>query len=128
MAVLVERRECPRFKIPGAKVVFYQEERFQDSKVVSEEGLMDDCSSKGVRFQTEKELQPGAKGKLELVIPGEDIIAIIGNIIWTLNSPEKNKSSAVFEFAPYGEYKGYNPISVKNDLEKMAAKYLTIKE
>ena len=128
MAILIERREFPRFKIPGARVVFHQEEGFLGSKVVSDEGLMDDCSLKGVRFETEKELQPGAKIKLELIIPGKDIIAIMGNIIWTSNLPEKNKAFVVAEFAPFGEGKGYNPIILKNDLEKIAEEYLTFKD
>jgi len=128
MAILVERRAFPRFKMPGTRVVFHQEEGFQGSKVVSDEGLMEDCSLKGVRFETENELKPGAKIKLELVIPGKDIIAIMGNIIWTSNSPDKNKTYTVVEFAPFGEGKGYNPLIVKNDLIKIAEEYLTKKE
>lgn len=128
MAILVERRILPRFKIPGARVVFHQEEGFQGIKAVSDEGLMDDCSLKGVRFKTEKELQPGAKVKLELLIPGQDIIDILGNIIWTSDSPEKNKFFVFVEFTPFGEGKGYNPMIIKNNLEKIAAEYLTNKE
>jgi len=123
---MIERREYPRFKIPGARVVFYQEEGFKGSESLVDEGLMDDCSLNGIRFETEKELIPGARVRLELVIPGKNTMAIKGNIIWTSFLSDKNKSYAVVEFSPFGNGKGYNSENVRNDLENIAEEFYCV--
>jgi len=88
---------------------------------------MDDCSLKGTRFITETKLQAGAKVKLELVIPAKEPVTLAGNIIWCSALSYKNRTIAVAEFAPFGEGKGYNPMAVKTDLEKIAEEYLAAK-
>jgi len=124
MAVLKERRAFPRFKIPNAKITFLQEEGFQGAGSVSGEGVLDDCSLRGIRFITKIKLQPGAKIKLELSVPSQEPIKLDGNIIWCSSLSYKNRTIAVVELAPFGEGKGYNSIEALNDLEKIADEYL----
>ena len=124
MPSLTERREFQRFKIPDAKVLFLQEEDSRGTKRVSGEGLIENCSVKGIRFITETKLQSGVKVKLELVIPAKEPVTLEGNIIWCSVLSYKNRTIAVAEFAPFGEGQGYNPMAVKTDLEKIAGEYL----
>ncbi|MBD3226444.1 MAG: hypothetical protein GF313_17075 [Caldithrix sp.] len=124
MSEFHERRKVPRFKIPEAKIILTQEAGFQGSEAITDEGMMDDCSVKGMRIQTEKAFKPGAKAQVQLLIPGKKTLQLIGHIIWTSQSPDVNLMLSVVEFSPFGEGEDQNSLTVREDLTKIAEEYL----
>ncbi len=123
MTISVERRVFPRFKIPGAKIIFHQEEELTGDKAISVEGLVDDISLKGIRFTSQSKLQSGAKIKLELIIPEKESISFLGNMIWISSYPKNEKTFGFIEFTPFGEGENFNPLVVQENLEKILAEY-----
>jgi len=122
MTLFIERRHLSRFKIPGSKVSYKQEEGFQGSLKIEDIGDLIDLTVKGIRFETTRTLFPGAKVDIEIIVPGEKKINLIGNVVWT-SKVEEEMINTVVEFLEFDNETGYNSLECLNDLELLTAKY-----
>jgi Tfp pilus assembly protein PilZ len=108
----IERRECQRFKIPGA-TASYAKEKFSLSKkeeYTEEFCPVMDLSRGGVQFLTQKPLKYKTKISLKISIPGERIpLTLKGEVRWSAPNPGKSyKYQIGVQFNSYGEEKDQN--------------------
>lgn len=111
----VERRECKRFKIPGA-VVSYKQNKVVDLKDYTEKRKQDeefcpilDISCGGIRFISKNPLQVDSNVIMKIRIPGERIPLVMqGQTRWNHFFIEKKVYILGIQFNPFGKQKGQN--------------------
>ncbi|HRD02332.1 MAG TPA: PilZ domain-containing protein [Candidatus Saccharicenans sp.] len=106
-----EKRISQRFKIPGATVSYRKETWLFKRKSFNEEFLpLQDLSRGGLRFVSQKRLNPGCKLCIQLSIPGERApLTLFGQVRWSASNKTGNYPyEAGVQFNVYGEKKSQN--------------------
>lgn len=123
MTIHIERRHLERFKIPAAEVYYRQEAGFRDCVAVEAKGKMVDLTVKGVRFEADQKLCPGARIRVEVHVPDRERIALKGNVVWVGRVQDQGPLFAVVEFLDYADEPGYNPRQSLEQLEELRDNY-----
>jgi hypothetical protein len=126
MAEFIERRELERFHIPEAQVSYSIEKTFGTTEKITGKGKVKDLTTRGVRFEVDDEILPGALAEIKIRVPGYDAVTLHGYVIWTAVSDDDHKTYAVVQFHPFGMQKGFNTISAHKKLESLTEKYLKL--
>ncbi|MGB2764695.1 MAG: PilZ domain-containing protein [Candidatus Aminicenantaceae bacterium] len=111
-----ERRECNRFKIPGAAVNYSLKKSSSSTKKENEETNWEeefcpvlDMSCGGLRFQAKKPLEINSEMTVKISIPGEHLpLTLNGQVRWLSYDNDKNIYQFGIGFNPYGEKEGQN--------------------
>jgi len=107
----LEKRECVRFRIPGATISFRKEKALGKKEEPSGEFCpILDISRGGVRFLSQELIKFNTKLELEIHVPGEKIPLILKGVVrWYCPNPTKSyKYQIGVQFNPYGEKKDQN--------------------
>ena len=123
MTLNVERRRLERFHVPDAKVVYQLESLFNDQIPVEGEGELIDLTVKGVRFASEEELSAGVRLNIEIIVPGEEEIPLIGNVVWTRKLDENGTINSVIEFIEFDDDPEFNSYDSLEKLEALQRQY-----
>ena len=124
----IERRECERFSIPGATVVYRVKKGiFGKSEYTHNEYPVYDLSYGGVRFLSQEQLKGNANITLKIFIPEyEKPITFEGKIARVALHPSQSYNYQIgVQFMPYHDNKGYNPpenLEMLKTLEKRFSK------
>lgn len=123
MSSLVERRILERFHVPDARVKYKLESFFSDQIPVEGEGALVDLTVKGVRFESEEELSAGTRLSIEIIVPHEEPIPLIGNIVWTKKLEETGVINSVIEFIDFDDDPEFNSNESLEQLEALEREY-----
>ncbi|MEJ2054932.1 MAG: PilZ domain-containing protein [Calditrichaceae bacterium] len=123
MTLFVERRRLERFQVPNALVKYKSEPRFTDRIPVEGQGELVDLTTKGVRFESEDELNSGVRLNIEIIIPNEEPITLIGNVVWTKKLDKNGMINSVIEFIEFDDEPGYNSFESLDRLETLQRQY-----
>ena len=126
MTSYVERRILERFHVPNAKVKYKLDSFFSDQIPVEGEGDLVDLTVKGVRFESEEELSAGARLSIDIIVPDEEPIPLIGNIVWTKKLEGTGIINSVIEFIEFDddpEFNSYDSLEKLEALEKQYSKF-----
>ncbi|MGB8952955.1 MAG: PilZ domain-containing protein [Candidatus Aminicenantales bacterium] len=106
----IEKRECVRFKIPGATVTYKRDKTLLKKDEMSEFCPVIDISRGGVRFLTHELIKFETKLLVEIHVPGEKIpLSLKGTVRWFSPNPSKSyKYQIGVQFHTYGEKKDQN--------------------
>ena len=102
----IERRLCPRFKLPGATVSYRRMRLLHKAKGFDEEFCpVLDVNRGGVCFLTQRLMKFRSQVVLQLSVPGERIpFNLHGRVRWSSQSAATvYKYQAGIQFNPYGE-------------------------
>ena len=120
----IKRRDCERFEIPGAGVVYKLEKVFFKGADFTQDIFpVYDISYGGVRFLSQTNLKNNVKIALQIYLPDNDEpLFYRGTVVWVSHHPGQDYSSQIgVQFFPYGEKKGLNSpenLSRLKELEK----------
>lgn len=123
MTSMVERRRLERFHVPDARVVYKLESVFSDQIPVEGEGKLIDLTVKGVRFESEEEFSAGVRLNIEILVPGEEEIPLIGNVVWTKKLDENGTINSVIEFIEFDDDPEFNSLESLEKLEALQKQY-----
>ena len=120
----IEKRECERFEIPGATVVYNSKKNiFSKSKFTHDEFPVYDISYGGIRFLSQEKLKIKSSITVKIFIPeDEEPISFEGKIVRVGHQPGQSYNFQIgVQFLPYSHNKGFNPpenLSLLKALEK----------
>lgn len=126
MTLDVERRRLERFHVPNARVAYKLESLFSDQIPTEGEGKLIDLTVKGVRFESEEEFKAGVRLNIEILVPGEEVIPLIGNIVWTRKLDEKGTINSVIEFIEFDDDPEFNSTDSLEKLEALEKQYCSL--
>lgn len=123
MTSLVERRRLERFHVPNTQVLYKQEVLFNDQLPFEGKGDLVDLTVKGVRFESDHILSSGATLNIEINVPNEDPIFLIGNVVWTKKLDKNGIVNSVVEFIEFDDEPGFNSYKSLEQLEALQEQY-----
>ena len=123
MTSMVERRRLERFHVPNSYVKYQQEVLFNDQLPIEGKGDLVDLTVKGVRFETDQELSSGATLNIEIFVPEEEPINLVGHIVWTKKLDGNGIVNSVVEFVDFDDEPGFNSNESLEQLEALEEQY-----
>ena len=109
--VVLEKRACARFRIPGATIAFRKEKSlFKKSSYAAEFLPMLDISRGGIRFLSQEILDLDTRVHLRVQVPGDpSALKMDGIVRWFASNPGQSyKFQLGVQFLPYGDKKDMN--------------------
>ncbi len=122
-----ERRRYIRFKVPGAKVTYFQKFFFFSSIVYSEEFCpVVDLSRGGIQFLSRRFLKSIKKILMQIYIPEEEsYLNLTGRIKWSFFNPFGDYNYQVgIQFEPFVGRRRYNQFQALDKLASLEKKFL----
>jgi hypothetical protein len=108
----IEKRECGRFEILGATLVYHSKRGiFSKPKYSDDEFPIYDLSYGGLRFLSQEKLKMKSSIVIKIMIPEqEEAIEFAGKIARIAHHPGQSYNFQIgVQFFPYGHKKGLNP-------------------
>lgn len=121
-----ERRDCHRFKIPGATLSYKKSGFFSASSEYEDEYLpILDLSLGGLKFLTQKNLKVNTKLNIKISYHEKDgSFYLAGKVKWTISNPGFSyKYQVGIQFNPYGDKEGLNSPKEYAKIKKLEWKY-----
>lgn len=121
-----ERRRFIRFKVPGAKVTYFQKFFFFSSIVYSEEFCpVVDISRGGIQFLSRRFIKSIKKILMQIYIPEEEsYLNLTGRIKWSFFNPFGDYNYQVgIQFEPFAGRKRYNQSQALDKLAFLETKF-----
>jgi Tfp pilus assembly protein PilZ len=107
----LEKRTCPRFRIPGASVKYRKEKiSLKKNDYIAEFLPVLDISRGGICFLARELLKFGSRITLQISAPGETVpLTLKGTVRWHAPSPGHSYGYQIgVQFLPYGKKKDQN--------------------
>ena len=116
---LEERRETPRFELPGATLDYERPKLFTATDPLSEKACpVLDVSLGGVRFLTNKRLDAGMQLNVRISVPARSEVAELrGQVRWAFLNRGVYRHRIGVQFAPFGDEPGCNPDGARQVLQ-----------
>ncbi len=108
----LERRDCGRFRLPGATVrTKMKKTLFRKEAYAPDVSPLVDMSRGGIRFLTSIKLTLDSPVTLKIAIPGEDEpLVLLGHVRWFASNPDPAyRYQFGVQLVPYGDREGFNP-------------------
>ena len=122
----IEKRECERFSITGATLVYRSKKRiFGKSDFTHDEFPVYDVSYGGVRFLSQEKIKVKSRIAVKISMPEEEeSITFEGEIARVTYHPGQSYTFQIgVQFLPYREKKGFNPPENLLLLKSLEKKY-----
>jgi len=111
----IERRHIDRFKVPGAKALYYT-----SCKLTNIVPLID-ISISATRFELPDDFNESDIIDIELIIPSKKKILLKGKAIRISKNGPENPDYAAVQFLPFGSDKLYNSTDSYKQLKELIA-------
>lgn len=121
-----ERRDCHRFKIPGATLSYKKSGFFSASPEYEDEYCpILDLSLGGLKFLTQKNLKVNTKLNIKISYHEKDgSFYLAGKVKWTISNPGFSyKYQVGIQFNPYGDKEGLNSPKEYAKIKRLEWKY-----
>ena len=115
-------RASDRIHIPGALVVFRKRNKLGFFERFSKPMELYNITKSGVCFKTDKKLRRGEPLCVDIIIPGEKTIRLLGSVMWTDEASSRDTMIGA-QFAVFGKGKNYNSIKSLERLREIQHKY-----
>ena len=119
----LEKRAYERMAIPGAAVVFRRKNRLGLFERFSRPMELYNITKSGICFKSEKKLARGSTLYVDIIIPGEKTLRLIGHVKWIEDEFSPGACLIGAQFYAYGKGKNYNSIKALERLRKLHDKY-----
>ena len=122
----IEKRECERFEIPGATLVYNSKKGiFGKSKYTHDEFPVYDLSYGGIRFLSQEKLKINSSIAVKIFMPEDgEPITFEGKIVRVAHQPGQSYNFQIgVQFLPYRHKKGFNPLENLSLLKALEKKY-----
>jgi hypothetical protein len=119
---MADLRASDRIHIPGALVVFRKRNKLGIFERFSKPMELFNITKSGVCFRSDKKLRRGEPLCVDIIIPGEKTIRLLGSVMWTDDDTSRETLIGA-QFAAFGKGKNYNPIKSLERLREIQHKY-----
>lgn len=119
-----EQRAVDRIRIPGAVVVFKKRNRFGLFERQSKPMQLYNINKSGLCFESDKQMNYGDSFAVDILIPGEENIRLLGNVRWMDQKYANNFCRIGAQFHAFGKGRNYNSIRSLERLRELHTKYL----
>ena len=116
-------RYIERFVIPNAQVFYKQQKNSKSSEKCSGIVPLIDLTYDSLRFETRDILKVGDTIDIDILIPGEEKLAMRGHVVWISRQKENKHYYIVVQFLPFAGRKPYNSFQSRKKLEQIFHKY-----
>jgi hypothetical protein len=118
-----DKRNTERIRIPEATVVFRQRNRIGLFERFSRPMKLYNLTKSGLCFRSEKRIHPGSSLYVEIIIPGEKKLRMIGDVKWIDERMADDTCLIGAQFTAFGKGRNYNSIRSLERLRKLQEKY-----
>ena len=123
MAEKQDKRNTERIKIPEATVVYRQRSSLSFFDRFSRPMKLQNLTKSGLCFRSEKPLPPGSSVQVDIIIPGEKRLRMIGAVKWVDERMADDSCLVGAQFTAFGKGRNYNSIRSLERLRKLQEKY-----
>lgn len=116
-------RYIERFSISKAQILYRQKQNPRANENCTGIVPLIDLTYDSVRFETKDILRVGDIIEFDILIPGEEKIAMKGHVVWISRQKENKHYYIVVQFLPFADRKPYNSFQSRNKLEQIINKY-----
>jgi len=118
-----DKRNTERIRIPEAKVIYRQRNRLAILERFSRPMKLYNLTKSGICFRSEKRLHPGSSLCVDIIIPGEKKLRMIGDVKWIDERMADDTCLIGAQFSAFGKGRHYNSIRSLERLRKLQEKY-----
>ena len=118
-----EQRATDRIHIPGALVVFRKRNKLGMFERFSKPMELYNITKSGVCFKSDRRLQRGEPLCVDIIIPGEKSIRLLGSVKWTDDNSPSHHCMIGAQFKAFGKGRNYNSIRSLERLREIQQKY-----
>lgn len=118
-----DQRATDRVSIPGATVLFRKHNRFGFLDRYSRPMQLYNFTKSGICFLSDKEFHLGEKILIQIVIPGERSLRLVGQIRWIEYDGLEGARIVGVQFRAFGKGLDYNPIKSLDQLRSLQQKF-----
>ncbi len=123
MIIEKDKRHTDRIRIPEAMVIFRQRSRIGFFERFSRPMKLCNLTKSGLCFRSEKPLNPGSPLCVDIIIPGEKKLRLIGDVKWIDERMTDRTCLIGAQFTAFGRGRNYNSIRSLERLRKLQEKY-----
>jgi hypothetical protein len=118
-----DKRNTDRIQIPDATVIFRFRNRFPFLERFSRPMKLHNLTKSGLCFRSERRLDPGVALCVDIIIPGEKRLRLIGAVKWIDDRTADATCLIGAQFTAFGKGRHYNSIRSLERLRKLQQKY-----
>lgn len=118
-----DKRATDRIFIPGATVLFRKGNALPFIERYSRPMELYNFTKSGICFQSEKNFNLGDKILIQIVIPGEKSLRLVGQVRWIENTTHESARIIGAQFRAFGKGTDYNPLKLMDKLRSLQQKF-----
>jgi hypothetical protein len=118
-----DKRATDRFNIPGATIVFRKRNALGVFEFFSRPTPLFNFTKSGVCFQSEKKFHLGDLIYVDINIPNEKPLRLVGEVRWIDENINDDTCTIGAQFSAFGKGRNYNPLRALEKLRRLQQKY-----
>jgi hypothetical protein len=118
-----DQRAFDRIHIPGALVIFRKRNKLGFFERFSRPMELYNITKSGICFRSDRKLNRGEPLCVDILIPGEKIIRLLGNVMWMDEKSPARECMIGAQFSAFGKGRNYNSIRSLERLREIQTKY-----
>ncbi len=118
-----DQRAFDRIHIPGALVIFRKRNKLGFFERFSKPMELYNITKSGICFRSDRRLNRGEPLCVDILIPGEKIIRLLGSVKWTDEKAPVRDCMIGAQFSAFGKGRNYNSIRSLERLREIQTKY-----
>jgi len=119
-----DQRSNDRIIIPGATVIFRKRNILGIFERYSRPMQLFNMTKSGLCFRSTKRLRLGEELYVDILIPGEKTLRIIGQVRWIDDELSDDTCLIGAQFIAFGRGRNYNSFKILERLRKLQSKYI----
>ncbi len=123
MATVTGRKRAVRFEIPGGKARLKRLGVLSFLRRFSVPFPLLNISKGGIAVATDEEFRRGQKVKVQLLVPDEAPVDLLGRVLWQNESENDFSTTAGIGFMPFGGRFGWNSRRSLDVLRRLEERY-----
>ena len=118
-----DKRAAERLLIPGATVAFRKRNALGVFELFSRPSELFNFTKSGICFHSEKKFRLGDIIYIDINIPGEKLLRLVGEVRWIDENIEDDTCTIGAQFSAFGKGRNYNPLRALDKLRRLQQKY-----
>jgi hypothetical protein len=118
-----DKRASDRLNIPGASLVFRKRNALGVFELFPRPAQLFNFTKSGVCFQSEKKFRLGELIYVDISIPNEKPLRLVGEVRWIDDNIENDTCTVGAQFSAFGKGRNYNPLRALEKLRRLQQKY-----
>jgi len=118
-----DQRATDRVSIPGATVLLRRQSALSFFEPYSRPMALYNFTKSGICFVSDKPFNLGDKITVQIVIPGEKTLRLVGQIRWIENGQSTEERIYGAQFRAFGKGSDFNPLKSLDQLRTLQQKF-----